>query len=187
MQIANKVLLTNGQYEDKMQAHIKGLQHYAFSVFLFDADERLLLQQRAFTKYHSGGLWSNTCCSHPMSIDDLAIIKEQAIARVKEEMGVECKLFYDSSFEYKSSCGDLIENEVDYIFYGYASNAPMINMDEVCSFKWDSVTNISESIKNNPESYTEWFKSIVSNNKLAIMADYIKKEYKKGNIARIKI
>ena len=74
MQIANKVLLTNGQYEDKMQAHIKGLQHYAFSVFLFDADERLLLQQRAFTKYHSGGLWSNTCCSHPMSIDDLAEI-----------------------------------------------------------------------------------------------------------------
>ena len=60
-------------------------------------------------------------------------------------------------------------------------------MDEVCSFKWDSVTNISESIKNNPESYTEWFKSIVSNNKLAIMADYIKKEYKKGNIARITI
>ena len=185
MQISNKVLLTNGKYEDKLQAHIKGSQHYAYSVFIFDSEGRLLLQQRALSKYHSGGLWSNTCCSHPLVVDDLSIVMSQAISRVKEEMGIECHLFYDSCFEYKASCGDLIENEIDYIFYGYALGVPEINTEEVHTYRWANIADIHRNIEETPDSYTEWFKSIVLEKGISQMADSIKSIFKKGNIARI--
>lgn len=185
MQISNKVLLTNGKYEDKLRAHITGSQHYAYSVFIFDTEGRLLLQQRALSKYHSGGLWSNTCCSHPLAVDDLSIVMNQAVSRVKEEMGIECRLFYDSRFEYKAICGNLIENEIDYIFYGYTLGVPEINTEEVHSYRWANIADIYRNIEETPDSYTEWFKSIVLEKGISQMADSIKSNFKKGNIARI--
>ena len=127
----NKVLLTNGGFCDKMQAHKLGLQHYAYSIFIFDESGRLLLQQRALTKYHSGGLWSNTCCSHPLDVSDITTIKKQAIERLNEEMGIACDLYSNTIFTYKAICGNLVENEIDYIFYSHTNAISKINSHEV--------------------------------------------------------
>lgn len=141
---------------EKMEAHEKGLLHRAFSVFLFNSKGEMLLQQRALSKYHSGGLWTNACCSHPRN-------KEETIAaahrRLEEEMGFNCKIEKAFHFIYKSTLdNNLTEHELDHVFIGQYEGIITPNPDEVENYKYIAVPDLEEDIKNNPQNYTEWFK-----------------------------
>lgn len=141
---------------EKLQAHQLGVLHRAFSVFIFNDKEQLLLQQRSFTKYHSAGLWTNTCCSHPRPNET---IKDAANRRLFEEMGMSCDLKIKTNFIYKTSFENgLIEHELDYVLIGSSNQNPHINQDEVADYKWASISDIKTDIISNPNQYTSWFK-----------------------------
>lgn len=143
---------------EKMEAHEKGLLHRAFSVFIFNDNNELLLQRRAATKYHSGGLWTNTCCSHPRKGESL---KEAGKRRLMEEMGFVTDLKPIHSFIYKAELdNDLTEHELDHILIGSFNAAPDLNTDEADDWKYVSIDEIQQDIKSHPEKYTEWFKII---------------------------
>lgn len=141
---------------EKLEAHIKGQLHRAFSVFIFNDKKELLLQQRADTKYHGGGLWTNTCCSHPQINED---VLESAKKRLKFEIGMMCELHWQYSFIYKENVeNNLIENELDHVFIGFSNAQPIINSDEVKNYKWLSIKEVLKDIENIPTNYTVWFK-----------------------------
>ena len=140
---------------EKMEAHRKGLLHRAFSVFVLNADGELLLQKRASSKYHSGGLWTNTCCSHPREGED---VLDAAHRRMQEEMGFDCHLEKLFTFTYRAEFdNDMIEHEFDHVFVGYDNQNPTPNPEEVEDFAWLSLPKIEQDIKDNPEKYTAWF------------------------------
>ncbi len=140
----------------KLEAHEKGFLHRAFSVFIFNNKYQLLLQKRASSKYHSGGLWTNTCCSHPREDED---ILDAANRRLDEEMGIKTSLrkVYDFIYEAKLD-NNLIEHEFDHVFYGLYDEDPIINKDEVDDFKWIDMETLNDSIIKNGDNYTVWFK-----------------------------
>lgn len=141
---------------EKQEAHSMGLLHRAFSIFLFNSKGELLLQQRAFDKYHSPGLWSNTCCSHPMPGET---VQQAASRRLMEEMGLRCRLEKKFSFVYKADVGDgLIEHEYDHVFTGISDDAPNHDPGEVASWKYLDMATIKKELRTRPSSYTEWFK-----------------------------
>ncbi len=141
---------------EKLQAHQLGVLHRAFSVFIFNDKEQLLLQQRSLTKYHSAGLWANTCCSHPRPNET---IKDAANRRLFEEMGMSFDLKIKTNFIYKTSFENgLTEHELDYVLIGSSNQNPHINHDEVSSYKWLSIAEIKTDIISNPNQYTSWFK-----------------------------
>ncbi len=144
--------------EEKLETHKKGKLHRAFSIFIFNSRNKLLLQQRAKTKYHSPGLWSNSCCSHPRPEESL---EKATRRRLKEEMGIECPLKEIFSFIYKAKVEDLIENEFDHVFVGRFNGEPKINKDEVMDWKWISINELKKDIKENPQEYTPWFGIII--------------------------
>ena len=141
---------------EKMAAHVVPRLHRAFSIFVFNSKGELLLQQRALSKYHSPGLWTNTCCSHPRNGETM----EQATTRrLQEEMGMRCDMHEVFTFIYKAPVGlGLIEHEFDHVFFGESDEHPIINPDEVASWKYMSLDDISLDMKAHPEQYTEWFK-----------------------------
>ena len=140
----------------KLEAHQKGVLHRAFSIFIFNNKYELLLQKRASSKYHSGGLWTNTCCSHPRENED---ILDAANRRLIEEMGIETSLRKVYEFTYKAELdNDLIEHEFDHVFYGVYNEDPSINTDEAEGFKWIDMDSLNEDIKTNGHIYTVWFK-----------------------------
>jgi isopentenyl-diphosphate delta-isomerase len=140
----------------KLEAHQKGLLHRAFSVFIFNDKGELLLQKRASTKYHSPGLWTNTCCSHPLPGEEtLAAAKR----RLKEEMGMDALLIHKTSFVYKTNFDNgLTEHEFDHVFIGNYNANPVLNEDEAEEYKWMSLENIKSDIQRSPENFTSWFK-----------------------------
>lgn len=141
---------------EKMEAHHKAVLHRAFSVFIFNSKHELLLQQRAFTKYHTPGLWTNTCCSHPR---DNESVKDAAKRRLMEEMGMKCDIREAFHFIYEAEVGQgLIEHELDHVFIGISDDTPFINKEEVASWKYDTMKIIREDIVQNPDNYTAWFK-----------------------------
>ena len=141
---------------EKMAAHIVPRLHRAFSIFLFNSRGELLLQQRALSKYHSPGLWTNTCCSHPR---DGETLEQATTRRLKEEMGMQCEMHEVFTFIYKAPVGlGLIEHEFDHVWFGTTDNTPVINTDEVASWKYMAIDDIANDMKNHPEHYTEWFK-----------------------------
>jgi isopentenyl-diphosphate delta-isomerase len=143
---------------DKMEAHEKGVLHRAFSVFIFNKSNELMLQKRAHSKYHSPGLWTNTCCSHQR--DDESNI-EAGKRRLFEEMGFTTDLAETTSFIYRAAFdNDLIEHELDHILIGSYENSPNINKTEVDSWKWMQLEDIKEDIEISPNNYTVWFKII---------------------------
>lgn len=158
-----KVILVNENNEQiglmpKMEAHEKALLHRAFSVFVFNDDNLLMLQQRALDKYHSPGLWTNTCCSHQR---DGETNIEAGKRRLQEEMGFVTELEESISFIYKAPFDNgLTEHEYDHVLLGKFNNEPVINPDEVASWKWMSIEDVKEDMALNPEMYTEWFKII---------------------------
>lgn len=157
----NEVILVNENDEEigfmeKMEAHKKGILHRAISVFIFNSKNEWLLQQRAKEKYHSGLLWSNASCTHPMVGEEDILAANR---RLKEEMGMKASLKKLFSFQYKAYLdNDLIEHELDHIFVGYTNQIPVINTDEVCDYRYISTSDLKEEIKTNPENFSEWFK-----------------------------
>ena len=140
----------------KLEAHQKGLLHRAFSVFIFNSKYELLLQKRASSKYHSGGLWTNTCCSHPREGEE---ILDAAKRRLIEEMGIDTSLRKVHDFIYKAELdNDLTEHEFDHVLYGIYNEDPIINKDEADDFKWIDMDSLNEDIKTNGDNYTIWFK-----------------------------
>ncbi len=160
-----KVILVNEQdialgTMEKLEAHEKGLLHRAFSIFIFNSNKELLLQRRALTKYHSAGLWTNTCCSHPRPEEEAI---NAAHRRLKEEMGFDTELNFKVKFLYKTPFENgLTEHELDYIFVGHYNLQPTINHDEVDSFKWMSIDQIKQEIKSSPQNFTSWFKIAIN-------------------------
>lgn len=145
---------------EKMEAHKKGVLHRAFSILLFDQSGRVLLQKRSQNKYHSSGLWTNTCCSHPLPGESL---KEATHRRLKEEMGIDMQPTFSYTFIYKANLDqDLIEHELDHVFVGSFSGIPIINKKEVEDWKYVDLSWLKEDIMRNPDDYTVWFKLIVN-------------------------
>ena len=155
-----QVILVNEKDEmtgtaGKMEAHQKGLLHRAFSVFVFNSKGEMLLQQRAINKYHSGGLWTNACCSHPHPGED---IQDAAKRRLKEEVGFEIAITKSFDFVYKASFANgLIEYEFDHVFVGDYDGPVPFNKEEVMEVCYLSLEAIRDSLKDHPQNYTAWF------------------------------
>ena len=143
---------------EKIEAHEKALLHRAFSVFVLNSKNELMLQQRAKHKYHSPGLWTNTCCSHQRENETTLNAGNR---RLMEEMGFSTPLKEKFSFIYKAAFDNgLTEHEYDHVLLGYYENDPVLNKDEAENWKWMAISEIKIDIKNNPNSYTPWFKII---------------------------
>ncbi len=161
--IEEQVILVNEQDEpiglmNKMEAHEKAVLHRAFSVFILNDKNEVMLQQRAHHKYHSPLLWTNTCCSHQRAGETNI---EAGKRRLFEEMGFQTELKELFHFIYKAPFDNgLTEHELDHVMIGYYNNAPVINPDEVEHWKWMSIEAIKEDMKQHPETYTVWFKII---------------------------
>ena len=139
----------------KMEAHERGVLHRAFSVFILNDKNQLMLQQRALDKYHSPGLWTNTCCSHQRDGEDNISAGKR---RLQEEMGFETELSEVTSFIYKAPFDNgLTEHELDHIMVGQYNDAPNINPEEVANWKWMALEAVRDDIMHHPEHYTAWF------------------------------
>ena len=148
----------NGSME-KLEAHEKGLLHRALSVLIINTNKEILLQRRALGKYHSPGLWTNTCCSHPYPGENPT---EAANRRLKEEMGMVADLEFAFKFQYKCDFDNgLIEHELDHVFIGETDDTPHLNTDEAMAFKWMSIEELETDMKNNADNYTFWFKWMI--------------------------
>lgn len=158
------VILVNADDEEigtmeKMEAHRKGLLHRAFSIIIFNSKGEMLLQQRAGGKYHSGGLWTNACCSHPQPGEAIEVAGKR---KLLQEMGFECELNYSHKFIYKAELNnELTEHEWDYVLIGYYDGEPKINLNEAQAWKFESLTSIRNDARQHPEAYTCWFKLIL--------------------------
>ncbi|QUY50391.1 isopentenyl-diphosphate Delta-isomerase [Serratia plymuthica] len=147
--------------EGKLSVHQQGLLHRAFSIFIFDSKGQLLLQQRARSKYHSAGLWTNSCCGHPRWGE---ATQAAAQRRLQEEMGFSTRLRKVSSFTYHAEVpGDLIEHEFDHIFVGLFDGQLQVNPEEVDGWAWIGIRQIADKVATNPDSFTVWFKEIIKN------------------------
>lgn len=156
--------------EEKLKAHREGKLHRAFSVFVFNTSGELLLQKRSETKYHSGGLWTNTCCSHPRLGESHYC---GARRRLNEEMGFDCELTELFSFIYHAKLeNSLFEHELDSVFVGRYDGQPVPNPDEVDDWKWMDIEELKRDVEENPERYTYWFRLILNR---------VVKQYKKVN------
>jgi len=144
---------------EKLEAHRQGKLHRAVSVFLFNGKGELMLQKRASTKYHSAGLWTNTCCSHPYP-GEAAV--EAARRRLQEEMGIEADLDFSHTFIYKTELeGGLIEHELDHVFVGTYEGEPVLDPEEADQWKYIPMSDLMSDILVHPEHYTFWVKLIL--------------------------
>lgn len=158
-----QVILVNERDEQiglmpKMEAHEKALLHRAFSVFVFNEKNELMIQQRALNKYHSPGLWTNTCCSHQREGESNV---EAGKRRLQEEMGFTTDLEDTISFIYKAPFDNgLTEHEYDHILVGNYNEEPKLNPEEAHDYKWVDLETLKKDMVKNPDIYTEWFKII---------------------------
>lgn len=160
--------------EEKMKAHENGATlHRAFSIFVFNSKGETMLQQRALGKYHGGGLWSNTVCSHQRKGETTL---EAAHRRLQEEMGFDCDLKEAFAFEYRAPMDKgLTEHEYDHVVFGTFEGTPKVNPEEVGDWKWISLDDLKKDMKDHPELYTPWAK---------IAIDNVIKFYKEGKAKR---
>ena len=155
-----KVILVNERDEEtgemeKMEAHRKGVLHRAFSVFIFNNKSEMLLQQRALHKYHSGGLWTNACCSHPKPAEQT---EAAAKRRLQEELGFETNLEKAFEFTYKASFENgLTEHEFDHVFTGIYDGEINFNKNEVQDICFRSMQDIESALQTHPNKFTAWF------------------------------
>jgi isopentenyl-diphosphate delta-isomerase len=144
--------------EEKIKAHREGKLHRAFSVFVFNSRGEKLLQRRAKTKYHSGGLWTNTCCSHPRPGEP---VEEAAHRRLKEEMGFDCELKEVFHFTYRVTVGEnLFEHEYDHVFVGTFDGEPDPNPEEIDDWKWIGLEELKREMQEDPDRYTYWLRVV---------------------------
>jgi isopentenyl-diphosphate Delta-isomerase len=142
--------------EEKLKSHLLGALHRAFSIFIFNSEGRLLLQKRASTKYHSRGLWSNTCCGHPRPGESTEGASRR---RLYEEMGFDCELRKVFDFIYRAELGDgLFEHEYDHVLVGRFDGEPNPCRDEVDDWKWMDLSELKLDVQRNPDAFTYWFK-----------------------------
>ncbi|MEP6648037.1 MAG: isopentenyl-diphosphate Delta-isomerase [Saprospiraceae bacterium] len=140
---------------DKMEAHELGLLHRAFSIFIFNTKGEMLLQQRAMNKYHSGGLWTNACCSHPLPQEETPAAAQR---RLKEELGFSTPIKKVFDFVYKAEFDNgLIEYEFDHVFTGEYDGPINFNKEEVKDFCYRNVSEIGQDLQSHPQKYTAWF------------------------------
>jgi isopentenyl-diphosphate delta-isomerase len=145
---------------EKLEAHEKGLLHRAFSIFLFNSKGEMLIQQRALSKYHSPGLWTNACCSHPAPNESII---QAGNRRLKEELGLSTELVDAFNFEYRETFeNNLTEHELDHVLVGYSEENPILNQEEAKDYRWITWANLLEEIDLNPENFTIWFKIILT-------------------------
>lgn len=163
MNTIQQVILVNEQDEaigimEKMEAHRQALLHRAFSVFIFNSRGEMLLQQRAFSKYHSGGLWTNACCGHPSPGEQTG---DAAARRLQEEMGFSTRLEELFDFTYRAVLDNgLTEYEVDHVFFGVWDAPLSPSPDEVNDFAYKNLEDIKEDLAVHPQQYTAWFRII---------------------------
>jgi len=149
----------------KLPAHEQGLLHRAFSVFIFDDHDRLLLQQRALGKYHSQGLWTNTCCGHPRHGEQTLVAARR---RLYEEMGLACELLEVSTLLYHEQVSNqLIEHEYDHVFAGISHDDPVANPEEAHAWQWLNLDEIPGRISAAPDTFTVWFRRLFERTGLA--------------------
>lgn len=142
----------------KMAAHREGKLHRAISVFIFNSEGKWLLQKRAAMKYHSGGLWTNACCSHPRPGEET---ETAAVRRLEEEMGLSCDLKFHFSFTYRAEVGDeLIEHELDHVFMGVTDAVPKVNPNEASDWSFFTTEEVAVHLHETPERFTTWFRMI---------------------------
>jgi isopentenyl-diphosphate delta-isomerase len=143
-----------------MRVHREGLLHRAFSIFIFDETGRLLLQQRALGKYHSAGLWTNTCCGHPRPGETTGAA---ATRRLAEEMGLACNPIIEVlTFIYREQVsGHLIEHEFDHVYVGLSHADPVANPEEALSWKWVTLADLERDVRLAPQSFTVWLRKIL--------------------------
>jgi isopentenyl-diphosphate delta-isomerase len=140
--------------EEKLRAHQSGVLHRAFSVFVMDDEERVLLQKRAAGKYHSGGLWTNTCCGHPRPAED---IRRAAERRLQEEMGIAVDLEPGGTFLYRANLDNgLVEHELDHLFLGRFNGSPTPDPNEAAEWMWEARSRLEADCQAQPERYTAW-------------------------------
>lgn len=159
MELPQVILVTEKDEEigvmEKMEAHEKALLHRAFSVFIFNSKGEMLLQQRALSKYHSGGLWTNACCSHPQPGEKTI---DAANRRLKEEMGFHAKLAKLFDFVYKADFDNgLTEHEFDHVFAGEYEGQIEVDKTEVNDFCYKKMDDVRDSLLSHPQKYTAWF------------------------------
>ncbi len=143
----------------KTEVHVKGLLHRAVSVFIFNSKGELLLQRRAKTKYHCAGLWSNTCCGHPLPGES---VMDAAKRRLLDEMGMKAELIFTDSFVYLADLKNgLIEHELDHVFYSVSDKPPRLNPAEADDWKYMSADELKNDLQNNADKYTPWLKICV--------------------------
>ena len=164
-----EVILVNKQDEEtgtmeKLEAHLKGILHRAFSIFIFNNKNEMLLQQRAANKYHSGGLWTNACCSHPTPDET---IDEATRKRLKHEMGIDLQPDFAYKFIYESKLDqDLTEHELDYVYTGIFDGIPAVNQEEVEDWKFVNIKSLRNDLNQHPDHYTVWFRLIMNHAEL---------------------
>lgn len=173
----DELILVNAEdeeigYGEKAYVHEKGLLHRAFSVFIVN-DGKMLIQKRNRNKYHSGGLWTNACCSHPRKGESL---KEAVHRRLEEELGIDCDVEELFDFMYRTVFAEnLYEYEFDHVFLADYSGSIELNREEASEIKWIDLQELKEDIVRRPEKYTSWF--LIAVNKVIKVAEE-KKEWK---------
>jgi isopentenyl-diphosphate delta-isomerase len=176
--LQNEVVLVDAQDRplgtmEKMRAHVEGKLHRAFSVLLFNQNGETLIQKRALDKYHSGGLWSNTCCSHPFPNEP---ILDAGVRRLQEEVYLKSDLVHSFHFVYEAKLdNNLTEHEFDHVLFGRIESFEKINPEEASEMKFISLDELNKEIEQHPYLYTEWFKTILSEYREKI-DEYLKKE-----------
>lgn len=144
---------------DKLETHKQGLLHRCFSIVLFDAQGKILVTQRAPEKYHCGGMWTNTCCSHPREGESTA---DAAHRRLKEELGIQTQLEETFSFTYRAEFDNgLTEHEFDHVFFGKYSGEINPDPSEVSDYKWMTLQELEEAFHSTPHEYTVWFRILI--------------------------
>ena len=153
---------------DKLEAHQKGVLHRAFSILIFNSKGEMLLQKRSQSKYHSGGLWTNACCSHPAPQENMIDATKK---RLKHEMGIDLQPEFAYKFIYKSKLDkDLTEYELDHVFTGIFDGTPDINNNEVEDWKFINLNTLRRDMDAHPDDYTVWFKLIMNHPELKEIA-----------------
>jgi len=148
---------------EKLLVHQQGLLHRAFSILVFNENNEFLIHQRTSHKYHSGNLWTNTCCGHPNANEEIGVAAHR---RLGEEMGFDTSLEFLYKFQYRAEFENgLVENEIDYVFVGTYNDSFIVNPDEVADYKWVTLENLLEDVSKNSQNYTFWFKEILKNDK----------------------
>ena len=158
---------------EKMEAHQLGLLHRAFSVLVFNSKGEMLLQKRAIDKYHSGGLWTNACCSHPMPGESLS---QATHRKLRQKMGLSLHPEFAFKFIYRTEFdNELTEHELDHVFIAVCDEVPSVNPEEVEDWKFMALPDLMKDITNHPENYTSWFRIILSHQEFTTVVARLRK------------